>query len=83
MNVAVAHTPVALATPHQRLYIRTLLRQLDLDVDYVTSLHTRFFKAAGIAVPDSGRRIDALLCALNKTQASALASALKAEVCDE
>jgi hypothetical protein len=72
-----------ISTPHQRLYIRTLMQQLELDVLHMSGLHRRFFTAAKIEQPDPNSRIDAVLCALSKGQASALIDALKAEVSDE
>lgn len=71
------------STPHQRLYIRTLMRQLELDSSYMTMFHRRFFEAAQIECPDPNAHIEAVLCALTKTQASALATVLQAEVSDE
>ena len=71
-----------ISTPHQRLYIRTLMRQLDLDTRYVTAAHRRFFEAAGIS-PEPNSGIDPVLCNLTKSKASALISALKKEVPDE
>ena len=70
------------ASPHQRLYIRTLMQQLDLDVRYVTSAHLRFFRAAGLPEPEPGSNVDAVLCGLTTHSASALAGALKKEVPD-
>ena len=75
--------PTALSTPHQRLYIRTLGTQLDLDNRRVTLFHGRFFEAAGIPAPPLGTDFDAFLCALTKAQASALATAMKEEAGDE
>ncbi len=73
----------ALATSHQRLYVRTLLRQLELDTQVITTFHLRFFRDAGLPPPTPGDHIDPLLCALTKTRISALASAFKKEVPDE
>jgi hypothetical protein len=71
------------STPHQRLYIRTLMQQLELDSTYMTLFHRRFFDTALIAQPDPNARIDAVLCALSKTQAHALIGALQEEAGDE
>jgi hypothetical protein len=70
------------STPHQRLYIRTLMTELDLDVQHMTADHRRFFTAASLNQPEPNARIDAVLCGLKKTQATALILALKAEVPD-
>lgn len=68
------------STPHQRLYIRTLMQQLELDTLRVTPLHRRFFDAAKLTQPAADARIDAVLCALTRMQASNLIDALKPEV---
>lgn len=73
----------ARATPHQRLFARTLMQQLDLDVRYVTSFHLRFFKTAGIAEPEPGEEIDTVLYGLTTHTANALIGALRKEVSDE
>lgn len=75
--------PEGRATPHQRLYVRTLMQQLELDVSYFTLMHRRFFEAAGLPAPELDSRVDAALCALSSAQASALITALKKEVPDE
>jgi hypothetical protein len=71
---------MSVSTPHQRLYIRTSMQQLDLDTTHMTAFHRRFFEAAGLPQPDPDARIDAVLCALTKTQASALITALRKEI---
>jgi hypothetical protein len=71
------------STPPQRSYIRTLMQQIELDSSYMTMFHRRFFEAAQIECPDPNAHIEAVLCALTKTQASALATVLEAEVDDE
>lgn len=83
MTARTAQLPASPATPHQRLYVRTLMQRLELDVSYITLMHRRFFEAAGVPVPEQGSRVDAALCALSKMQAVALISALLKEVSDE
>jgi hypothetical protein len=68
------------STPHQRLFIRTSMQQLDLDALYMTALHRRFFDAAHIPQPDANARLDSVLCGLTREQASALISALRKEI---
>lgn len=70
------------STPRQRLYIRTMLQQLDLPTDYVTRLNCPTFRAANLEQPRLGRRVDEVLEALTKTQASMLIKALEKEVAD-
>lgn len=83
MRYSTGQLVTKLATPHQRLYVRTLMEQLDLDVSYVTLMHGRFFVGARIPKPEQGSRIDAVLCALTWAQASALITVLKKEVPDD
>ena len=71
------------STPHQRLYARTLMRQLDLDTRFFAAGHDRFFLQAKLIRPERGADVDAHLCGLTRSQISALLQALKAEVCDE
>lgn len=71
---------VGQATPHQRLYARTLMRDLDLDTRAFTLAHDRFFRTAGLTPPLHGSDVDAGLCALDRKQISALLQALKNEV---
>lgn len=81
--ISVTRQPASsISTPHQRLHIRTLMQQLDLDTRHMTGLHRRFFKAAALPQPEPNAHIDAVLCALKKHEASALIGALKAEVDD-
>lgn len=68
------------STPHQRLYIRTLMQQLELDTLRMTLFHRRFFEAAKLTQPAPDARIDAVLCGLTRLQASSLIEALKKEV---
>lgn len=70
------------STPWQRLYIRTMLRQLDLPTDYVSRLNFRAFDAAKLPRPVLGKRVDEVLEALTKQQASALIRAIEPEVVD-
>ena len=70
-------------TPHQRLYIRTLMQQLELDTHRATLFHNRFWERARIPAPPLGIQLDPVLCELTKAQASALAAALKSEVPDD
>ncbi len=67
-----------LSTPHQRLYIRTLMRGMELPTDTVTVMHRNRFKRAGVPFND-GKPLDAELCALRKEQASALIKTLLKE----
>lgn len=71
------------STPHQRLYIRTLMQQLELDTRYMSAFHRRFFDRARIAQPSPNADIDSVLCAISKREASALAQALRDEVPDD
>lgn len=73
-----AHTPPS--TPYQRLYIRTMFAQLDLDTCHITRFHRRHFAAAQLPQPEAGASIDAVLCGLDRAQAIALINALKPEV---
>ena len=73
----------AAATPHQRLYIRTLMTQLDLCTRFYGKAHDRFFMAAKLIRPRHGCEIDAALCELTRRQASELARVLHEEVGDE
>lgn len=75
--------PAKLSTPHQRLYARTLMRQLELDTQRISLMHRRVFEAANLTVPASGDDVDAVLCALTAAQISTLVSALKEEAGDE
>lgn len=68
------------STPHQRLYIRTLMTQLDLDTRYMSAFHRRFFAAAKLPEPAPNASIDAVLCGLSTREASALIAALVDEV---
>lgn len=71
------------STPHQRLYARTMMRQLELDTQRFSAAHERFFLRAKLIRPERGGDVDAHLCAMTRTQISALLQALKAEVGDE
>ncbi|MEP7041887.1 MAG: hypothetical protein ABI843_02425 [Dokdonella sp.] len=71
------------STPHQRLFARTTMQQLDLDVTHITAFHRRFFEAAGLEQPRSDARVDEVLCALTRSQISALISCMRREVSDE
>jgi hypothetical protein len=68
------------STPHQRLYIRCLCQQLDLDTRRVTLFHRRFWASAKLPEPPLGTDFDAYLCSLTKTEASRLAAVIKEEV---
>lgn len=68
---------MSLSTPHQRLYIRTLLREQELPTDVITTLHRRAFEQARVELPAQGLSLDLALCALNRLQASQLIDALK------
>lgn len=68
-----ANTP---STPHQRLYTRTLLRELELPVNQVTIMHRDLFAAAGVDWRD-GASMDATLEGLTRAQASRLIDKLR------
>lgn len=82
MNAQAEFAPVRrmLATPHQRMYARTLMRQLDLDTRRLTLMHRGYFETAQVTFPGAGEDVDAALCALTKAECSALVMAMKAEV---
>lgn len=85
MNAVATMTPPRRerSTPHQRLYVRTLMQQLSLDTSRTTLLHRRHFEAANLVPPENGCPVDDFLCALAKAEISALISVLKAEVSDD
>lgn len=64
------------STAHQRLYLRTLMREAELTTDRFTFQHRDPFKDAGLPEPAYGADIDAHLRTLSKPQASALIKAL-------
>lgn len=70
-----AETP---ATPHQRLYIRCTLQQLQFDFDVVDDDNVELFHAAGIDEPPIGMRMDAVLLSLRRGTANKLMAVLKA-----
>jgi hypothetical protein len=70
------------STPHQRLHIRTLMAQLDLDTARMTADFRRYFDAAGLPQPPADESVDAVLCGLTRQKASALAAALMKELPD-
>lgn len=65
------------ATPHQRQYIRCLLRDADLPTDRVTLMHKRLFERAKLPVPTPGTDVDSHLCAMNRAEAGRLIDALR------
>lgn len=66
------------STPHQRLFIRTLLRQVELPTDFITLSHLHLFRSAGgVPEPREGRGVDDVLTELTKTQASSLIQVLR------
>ncbi len=66
------------STSHQRLYIRTLLRDLGLPTEHVTLQHRRVFEGAQLAADvHAGRKLDDVLTELSRSQASVLIDALK------
>lgn len=73
----------SLSTPHQRLYVRMLLAQLELDSRRFGIGHRRFWLGAGLPEPVIDSDIDSNLCALNRAQAGKLINSLRAEVSDE
>lgn len=64
------------STPHQRDYIRDLMRQIELPLDRVTVMHRDLFRAAGIPWRDYVD-LDAELATLTRGQASRLIDGLK------
>lgn len=76
-NNALSARYAGAATPHQRLYMRTLMDRLDLALDRITLLHRPIFEAAGLPAREPGRQVDAVLCELTKAEASALIEVLK------
>ena len=79
-SAALRATRDAPSTPHQRLFIRTLMREAELDTFTITLMHRRHFEAASLPAPEPGARVEDVLGALTKGQASALAGALQKEV---
>lgn len=68
-----------MSTPHQRLYIRTLMCELDIPTDVVGDDLVRTAEAAGIKghpIMVAGRRVDEALRALDVLQARELAHVL-------
>lgn len=68
------------STPHQRLFIRTQMGRLELDTRRWTLFHRRLWTAAHLPEPGLGTDVDAHLCALTRTQASALIEVLRKEI---
>lgn len=64
---------MALSTPHQRLHIRTLLRELDLSTLRVEDEHVRLAEAIGIKDWHPGKPLDDALRAITVEQARAFA----------
>ena len=75
-------TPELPSTPHQRIGIRLLMADLDIDTWRMTPEYRRFLAAADVTQPERNVRIDAVLCRLTKAQATALLAALQSEVPD-
>lgn len=69
-----------LSTPQQRLYIRCMFRQLELDTRRATLFHGRFWQGANVTEPPLGTDLDAYLCALSKVEATRVIRALEKEV---
>lgn len=67
---------VGASTPHQRLYIRTLMRELELSTHRFTYQHRGPFADAGLPEPVFDGDIDAHLRTLTKVEASALIKSL-------
>jgi len=66
------------STSHQRLYIRTLLRDLSLPTDRITLQHRRVFEKAQLdADTHAGRVLDDVLTELSRSQACTLIDTLK------
>jgi len=70
-------------SPHQRLYLRVLMQQLELDTLRLTLMHRRFFEDAKVQFPGAGTDVEHVLSSLSMADASALIRAMKAEVGDE
>jgi hypothetical protein len=70
-------------TPHQRLYIRTLMDRAEPDSYHACLMHRRFFEAANLPAPTPGAKLDPTLEALTRAQASALIGVLRKEVGDD
>lgn len=68
------------STPHQRLYISSLLIQLELPVSWTNQQIGRYFELATLPAPAPDRKVDDVLEALTKQQASDLIRVLRAEV---
>lgn len=66
--------------PHQRLYIRTLLQQLDIDTLHAGADFIAACERAKVPAPGFGARIDSVLVRLTCDQAKALAGQLAREV---
>ena len=66
---------MAASTSHQRLYIRTLLRDLDLATDVIGIGHARALQAAKLQARQ-GQPVDDFLTELTRNQASDFANAL-------
>lgn len=67
---------MATSTSHQRLWIRTLLWDLDLPVDVIGTRHARALQAAKLQAR-GGQSVDDFLTELTRSQASDLANALQ------
>ena len=66
---------MAMSTPHQRLYARSLMHELDLSTREITTMHAPVLKSAGLQAR-GGEDVDAWLCGLTKGQCSDLINAL-------
>lgn len=67
------------STSHQRLFIRSLMRQQELPTQQITLLHRRLFKRAHLAEPTTGTDLDSHLCAMTRAEAGRLIDALRAD----
>jgi len=77
---ATARADASPSTSYDRLTIRTLLADLDLDTVRATLYHERIWKAAEIPAPPLGVDLDTFLRSLTRAQIRRVAAAMKAEV---
>ena len=75
MKPSAAATP---CTPHQRLYMRTLMQRAELSTYRFSCMHRVPFKDAGLPEPPLDTDVDTHLRTLSMKDASALIDALKA-----
>lgn len=78
----IARAPVGAAathpsTPHQRLYARTLMDQLDLSTIVISARHHKYFRLAGLEPRGIGRRVDSVLADLTRAEILRLCETLR------